>query len=236
MAPQFVNTIINFMSELPGKIWNAIVGAVSNVSNWGSQLLSAGINAAQNLVNGIWNEISKIPGQMLEIGTNLVQGLWNGISNATSWVLDKIKGFGESILNGIKSFFGIASPSKLFEEQIGKNLALGVGEGFEETMKNVSKQMEMAIPTDFDTSLNTAINYANPSEELVTNKSRRFASDALSEGVTSRKKELELLEKIWSETQDLNETLYGKFVGALVNGVSISVDNRELARLIRRYA
>ena len=66
---------------------------------------------------------------MFDIGKNLVQGLWNGINNAKDWVLNKIRGFGESILKGIKSFFGIASPSKLFEEQVGKNLALGVGEG-----------------------------------------------------------------------------------------------------------
>ena len=56
--------------------------------------------------------------------------------------LDKIRGFGSSTLNGIKSFFGIASPSKLFEEQIGKNLALGVGEGFSGSMKDISKQMQ----------------------------------------------------------------------------------------------
>ena len=42
---------------------------------------------------------------MLDIGKNIVQGLWNGINNAKDWVLDKIKGFGESVLNGIKSFF-----------------------------------------------------------------------------------------------------------------------------------
>lgn len=103
-------------------------------------------------------------------------------------------------------------------------------------MKEVSKQMEKAIPTNFDTNLNTAINYANQSEELVAARSRRSDYSGVYENVAPKNKELELLEKIWSETQDLNETLYGKFVGALVNGVSISVDNRELARLIRRYA
>ena len=73
---------------------------------------------------------------MLDIGKNLVEGLWNGINDAKNWVLGKIKGFGESILNGIKSFFGIASPSKLFKEQVGKNLALGVVDDFNDRMKN----------------------------------------------------------------------------------------------------
>lgn len=149
-ASEFVSTVINFVGELPGRIWNGIIGAVSSVASWGGQLLSAGIGAAQNLVNGIWNTICELPGKMLNIGGDLVRGLWEGISNVTDWVLDKIRGFGSSILNGIKSFFGIASPSKLFEEQIGKNLALGVGEGFSGSMKDISKQMQSAIPTDFN--------------------------------------------------------------------------------------
>lgn len=41
-------------------------------------------------------------------------------------------------MKGIKSFFGIASPSKLFENEIGKILALGLGEGFTDFVKNAS--------------------------------------------------------------------------------------------------
>ena len=148
-ASEFVSSTVNFISALPGQVWNAIVGAVANVVSWGAQLLAAGISAAHGLVSGIWDTISQLPGKMLDIGRNLVEGLWNGISNATSWVLDKIRGFGDSIMSGIKSFFGIASPSKLFENEIGKNLALGLGEGFTDSMKNVSKQMQNSIPTEF---------------------------------------------------------------------------------------
>ncbi len=153
-ASEFVTGVINFVKELPGRIWNGIVGAVSNVASWGSQLLSTGINAARNLVSGIWNTICELPGKMLDIGKNLVQGIWNGINNAKDWILGKIKEFGQGILNGIKGFFGIKSPSKLFEDQVGKNLALGLGEGFTASMKDVSKQMQGAIPTEFDAGLN----------------------------------------------------------------------------------
>ena len=47
-------------------------------------------------------------------------------------MLDKIKGFGTSILNGIKSIFGIHSPSTVFRDVVGKNLVLGLAEGIEE--------------------------------------------------------------------------------------------------------
>ena len=94
-------------------------------------------------------------GAIGNVGLNLVQGLWNGINNAKQWVLNKIKGFGQAILNGIKSFFGIHSPSTLFRDEIGENLALGIGEGFSDEMANVSKEMQNSIPTSFDTNVST---------------------------------------------------------------------------------
>ena len=110
--------------------------------------------------DGIVEGISKIP----EVGKNLVTGLWNGINNAKDWVLDKIKGFGKSILNGIKSFFGINSPSKLFQDQIGKNLALGLGEGFTDEMDSVKSDIQDSLPTDFDLGVNTTYKTAEATE------------------------------------------------------------------------
>ena len=52
----------------------------------------------------------------------------------TGWIIDKIQGFGSSVLNGIKDFFGIESPSKLMRDEVGKYLAQGVGVGFKLNM------------------------------------------------------------------------------------------------------
>jgi len=91
---------------------------------------------------------------MYSVGGNLVRGLWNGISDMTQWIKDKIFGFARGITDSIKSFFGIASPSKLFRDQIGANLAFGLGEGFEEAMHDVTRDMQEAVPTDFDINTN----------------------------------------------------------------------------------
>ena len=103
-----------------------------------------------SLINGFADYYSKLG----DVGKNLITGLWNGIKNAGAWLRDKISGFFGGVVDSIKDFFGIHSPSKLFEDEIGKNLALGVGEGFGDTMSNVSKDMANAIPTEFDTSVN----------------------------------------------------------------------------------
>lgn len=111
---------------------------------------TAAVNGMATLVNGIISALSGLPNQMVSIGTNLVQGIWNGINNAVGWVLDKIKGFGSSIVNGIKNIFGIASPSKLMRDEVGKYLAEGIGVGFEDEMSAVNKQIRDAIDTDFN--------------------------------------------------------------------------------------
>lgn len=143
--------LIKAIPQLLSKIPQIITSLLNGIKNYFSKMVSIGGELLGKVKEGITKGISG----MLDVGKNLVQGLWNGINNAKNWVLDKIKGFGKSILNGIKSIFGISSPSKVFRDEIGTNLALGIGEGFEKEMDNVSGMMEDAIPKDFDVGVNT---------------------------------------------------------------------------------
>lgn len=127
-------------------LWSGIKGLVPTLKGWIKGLGKNIIDFFKHPLQGIKN-----------IGKNLVQGLWNGIKNAKDWVLDKIKGFGKSILNGLKSFFGIKSPSRLFRDQIGKNLALGIGVGFENEIGSVTDKIKSSIPTKYDLDLATGV-------------------------------------------------------------------------------
>ena len=82
---------------------------------------------------------------VFKIAKNIVRGIWNGISNMASWLWNRISGWCNSIFNSIKSFFGIHSPSKLFADDVGKMLGLGVGEGFDDSLNSVYKDMQRAI-------------------------------------------------------------------------------------------
>ena len=79
----------------------------------------------------------------------MVKGIWNGISNVKDWLFNKIKSFKDAVLNKFKSFFGIHSPSTLFRDEIGEYLALGIGEGFNDSIGSVYKKMRSAV--DFET-------------------------------------------------------------------------------------
>ena len=129
-----------------------------------SKLISAGATLLKGLgtglINGIPNLLKNIPkiignmvtafknnglGAFKDIGINLVKGLWNGINSVKNWILDKISGFGKSIVSGLKSFFGIHSPSTLMRDEIGKYIAEGVGVGFEDELGSVYDDMQKAI-------------------------------------------------------------------------------------------
>ena len=239
VIPQFIESVGQWFGKVPGKIWNGIIGAVQKVAEWGGQLLAKGKEAAQNLVSGIFNTICELPGKMLDIGKNLVQGLWNGIKNAKDWILGKIKEFGQGILNGIKSFFGIKSPSKLFEKEVGKNLALGVGQGFTASMKDVSKQMQKALPTDFSTDLNMAVNAANSTVDMRDVSPRQRSSGNLIDRFNSaientNKNVTDKLDSILYFLQDYIPELKNRQMcldtGVLVGELTPSI-NRELAKI-----
>ena len=67
-----------------------------------------------------------------------------------SWLWNKISGWCSSIFDNIKNFFGIHSPSKLFADKIGKMLGLGLGEGFDDSLSSVYKDMERAVNYEND--------------------------------------------------------------------------------------
>ena len=75
------------------------------------------------------------------IGKNLMEGLWSGLKNTWTNLKSKVEDLGKGIVNKFKSVFGIHSPSKLFRDEIGKNLILGVGVAFEKDDDLINKQI-----------------------------------------------------------------------------------------------
>ncbi len=142
-AGKIKDAVVNAIKALPSKLYNlakSAVGKLVSILKHTARIR----DAASAIKNEIVRVLSKLPDKLLEIGKNLVKGLWNGIKNAKKWVLEKIKGFGKSILDGIKGIFGIHSPSKETEYD-GKMLALGLVQGIKKNTKYAKKSAaEMA--------------------------------------------------------------------------------------------
>lgn len=128
---RFIPQIIVLGIQLVGELAGGLLKAVPTVLNAGRNIILSVIKAMGAALSGA-----------ATIGKNLVQGLWNGINNAKDWVLGKIKDFGSSIMKGIKNIFGIKSPSTLMRDEIGKNIALGIGVGFEIEADGLKKDVD----------------------------------------------------------------------------------------------
>lgn len=129
---KFISTVVSFITQLPGKVWTHLSSTIQKIVQFGSQAVNKAKTAAKNILNAVVDGVKSLPSKMLNIGTDLVKGLWNGISNMTDWIIGKIQGFGDSVLGGIKSFFGIKSPSRVFRDEVGAMLAEGMAKGIEE--------------------------------------------------------------------------------------------------------
>lgn len=125
----FVDKVIEYVKGLPGKVADKLTEVVDKVVSWGSDMMTKGQQAAQDLLDTVVAKIKEIPGKVGEIGSDIVEGLWNGINDMGSWIGSKIQGFGDSVLSSLKNFFGIHSPSRVFRDEIGKNIVLGIAEG-----------------------------------------------------------------------------------------------------------
>ena len=143
------------------KLISAIINYIPKLISTGFQLiiqLGAGLISAipqivmmiPQIITGIVNGFKSGIGEFANVGIDMLKGLWNGMWSWAGNLYGKIKDLCNNIVDKFKSAFGIHSPSKVFADQIGDNLALGIGEGFEKTMGEVSQDMVNSVPTDFN--------------------------------------------------------------------------------------
>lgn len=113
------------------------------------------INALGQVLNKALTWIGNTLSQWADMGRQLLNGLAQGIGNAVGSVIARVKGYVSNIINSVKNFFGIASPSKVFAE-MGEMNMLGLAKGIEDNIKPVTKAMQSAtdlITSDFETQI-----------------------------------------------------------------------------------
>lgn len=190
MLPELMPTIIDailgiipiLIDNLPLFIkagWQLITGLLEGIIRSVPTLLSY----IPKIISSLFNYFKQMPKMAIDIGKNLVKGIWNGISNVTGWVLGKIKGFGKSILNGIKGIFGIHSPSTEFA-WVGKMNAVGLIKG----MDGMEKEVQQSFDGMFDLSpqlYGTSSTNMSPNVNVVVNSN--YEQDPLGQMVSKVK-------------------------------------------------
>lgn len=168
-STQFINMMINASIQL----FMAIIKAIP-------QVLGSILGAVGKILSGIGQILS--PSNLARIGGDLVKGLWNGISDLTGWVLGKIKGFGKSVMDGIKGFFGIHSPSTEWA-WVGKMDVMGLAKGITDNAGLVTKAVDK-LATDAMSGMTIAPAMAGMNVTPVDPASATSAGVAAKDGIT----------------------------------------------------
>ena len=95
------------------------------LSDGSNDLVTQTNSLADNMTNSFasqdWNSI----------GNDVITGISNGLSGGWGWLCDTVWNLATDLLNSAKNALGIASPSKVFKEAVGKMIPAGIGIGIE---------------------------------------------------------------------------------------------------------
>lgn len=114
--------------ELIGKIAAGIIQAIPTV-----------VGKIPQVISGIVNAFGKY--NWGSIGTNLIKGIAKGVMNAGGLIKDAALSAARKAFNAVKGFFGIASPSKLMANEVGKYIPAGIAMGIEKNTKPITDAM-----------------------------------------------------------------------------------------------
>ncbi|MFB7867001.1 phage tail tape measure protein [Streptomyces sp. NPDC056069] len=132
-------------------IWNfflnwTIVGLV--IKHW-DRIKSGVINRAMGLVawvRGLPGMISRALGSLGGLlygkGMDIVRGLWRGIQSMGGWLRSQLIGFARNMVPGpIAKALGIASPSRVLADEVGRWIPAGVAMGAEDNRAVLDRTM-----------------------------------------------------------------------------------------------
>lgn len=131
------------LTALFGAALDILLGLATGIIKAIPQLLKSIPKIIEGIVVTIGNLLYKIT----EVGKNIVNGIWQGIQAKKAEFERKVRSFFEGIVNGVKSVLGIHSPSRVFAG-IGKFMADGLGEGWEDEFSGIKKAIDNSLVFD----------------------------------------------------------------------------------------
>lgn len=141
-----ISSVLNGISGIFSSVWNGIKGAVSSAWSGITSAVSSGVSSMMNFITSIPSRImgvfSGAGSWLLSAGQNIIQGLINGITNAIGGAISAVKDAVGGIIDGAKSLLGIASPSKVFDREIGRMIPAGLGRGVSENERAATRPVE----------------------------------------------------------------------------------------------
>jgi phage-related protein len=164
MIPKLTTTLVNMLPLLISAAVTLFIGIITGLSRALPQIISAVVSMIPMIVDAL---IEAMP-QIISAGFQLLVGLIKGIiDNAPRLIGNVVRSLGDMLVNGVKSFFGIKSPSRVFfgiGEMLMVGLANGIADTTDEAMKAMTKVSDLvnsgfaAQSLDADFTANATLN------------------------------------------------------------------------------
>lgn len=221
-----ISSILNSIKSTFTSVWNSIKSTVSNVINGVKSTISSGLNAAKSTVSGVLNSIKAA-----------FSNVWNGCKSVVSNAINHIK--------SIMHFSWSLPKLKLPHISISGSFSLTPPSvphfGIEWYKKAMDDGMVMNQPTIFGYNAKSNQFLAGGEAGSETVVGTQNLMDMIQEAVNNAgsgsggsEATRELLEAIFNWMR--NGGLYKLLIDVLTNGVEFEFDNREIARLVKKYA
>lgn len=143
-----VTGFVDMVPEIISTAGTLILGLINGLTSHAPEIVSTAGKLIKNLASGFVEympQIIRAMGELaaaiidalmdvdwLQVGKDVIRGIINGIGAMAGALWDAAVNVAKSALDGIKSFFGIASPSKVMRDQVGKQLDAGLAVGLED--------------------------------------------------------------------------------------------------------
>ena len=144
--PEIVEAIVSALVANAPKLVLAAVELILALGNSMietlPQLVALLPQIIEAIVNGLMDGISEIT----TVGKDMVEGLWEGIKGQWGNLVENVTSLGKKLVDKVKGFFEIGSPSKLFADEIGRWIPEGIAVGIDANTSSITDVMnDMAI-------------------------------------------------------------------------------------------
>lgn len=151
--PDLINAVVELIPVITGSLLDNLpalieagISLIVALAEGLPQAIPALIEAIPDIIKAIIKAFAEQ--DWGEIGINILEGVGKGLVNGISSLLDTVGDICESVWDNFCDFWGIHSPSRKMAGA-GKNMALGVGVGWEDQIDDVNDQMQKGINDSF---------------------------------------------------------------------------------------
>ena len=221
-VPQIITSIVDAVLENTGSIMDAGEQLFSSLVLDLPQIITGIVSAVPEVIDAIADAILGLRYRIVDAGSELLQGLADGIGGAVGSVVSRAIDAAGEVIDAVKSFFGIASPSKRFRDEVGHQLMAGEAQGIKQNAHLVVEANRETQEDLLDSSYDAM---ADQARNTVT-AFRRGAGAAISSGSASSYYG-GAGEKAADQDKTANKPVYSKVV--------IQADGRDVAKWITPY-